>query len=164
MTAVKLTLETLQTYTTETLYDLPLPFSVEMQLTERPAPAVLHNLAKLKKLGICSGDALMSLVGVAPIDPINLMWTLMQSQPDGWRFSTFDFSMMRVLARTSSKAVAAALQVDLMAGTLTGLALNNQNQLTVFKTFDVEPGPDTLALIQALCDETVAAAVREVAP
>lgn len=143
------------------VFDLPPPLALEMVLTEHPTPATLRNLAKLKKLGIATPEAIMSLVGQAPIDPVNLMGTLMQLHPDGWAFSAIDFSMVRVLARTPKKAVSAALRVDLMGASISGLALNKAGQLTIFKTLEVEPGPDTLAAIQALCDETVAAATRE---
>lgn len=157
----KLTLEALANYDIDATFDLPLPTTLELTLVEPLTPAVISNLDKLKKLGICTAEAVMALIGAAPIDPINLMATLMQIQPDGWRFSAIDFSMVRVLARTPQKTVAAVLQVDLMGGTITGLAVNKAKQLTVFKTLDIEPGPDTFARIQTLCDETAAAAVRE---
>lgn len=160
----KLTLEGLAAFDTDEVFDLPLPIDLEMRLSERPTPSVFKNLAKLKKLGICTPEAIMSLVGQAPIDPINLMATLMQMAPDSWRFSPIDFSMMRVLARTSKKTVSAALHVDLMGASISGLALNQAGRLTIFKTLEVKPGPDTLNNIQALCDETVAAAVRETKP
>jgi hypothetical protein len=160
----KLTLEALAAYDTDEVFDLSLPVDLEFRLSERPTPSVLKNLAKLKKLGICTPEAIMSLVGQAPIDPINLMWTLMQMHPDGWRFSAIEFTMMRVLARTSKKTVSAALHVDLMGTSISGLALNKAGQLTIFKTLEVEPGPDTLTNIQTLCDETIAASVRETKP
>lgn len=157
----KHTLETLASQAPDAAFDLPLPLDLTLRLTEHPTPAVLHNLAKLKKLGICTPEALLSLVGVAPIDPINLMGTLMHAEPTGWRFSALDFSMIRVLSRTAKQTVAAALHVDLMGSTVAGLALNQKGQLTIFKSLEVVAGPETLAAIQALCDATIAAAARE---
>ena len=155
------TLEELAEYGTDEVFELVPPIDIEMLLDEHPSPSVLKNLAKLKKLGICTPEAVMSLVGQAPIDPINLMGTLMQMHPDGWAFSAVDFSMVRVLAQTPKKAVSAALRVDLMSTAISGLALNKAGQLTIFRTLEVEPGPDTMDKIQALCDETIEAAARE---
>ena len=160
----KLTLEELAAYDTDEVFDIPLPINLELSLPERPTPSVFKNLTKLHKLGICTPEAIMALVGQAPIDPINLMGTLLQLQPDGWAFSAIDFSMVRILARTAKKTVSAALRVDLMGTSISGLALNKAGQLTIFKTLEVEPGPDTLNNIQTLCDETIAAAQRETKP
>ena len=156
-----MTLEELATYDTNKLFDLKLPITLTLTLEEMPTPYALKNLATLKKLSICTPEAILSLVGQAPIDPVNLMGTLMQIQPDGWAFSSIDFSMVRVLARTAKKAVLAALRVDIMGNTITAYTLNKANQLTPYKTLDVEPKPDMLALIQALCDDAVVAAKRE---
>lgn len=154
-------LEDLADTDTDEVFDRKPPFTVELMLTEHPTPSVTKNLAKLQKLGILSGDAIMALVGQAPIDPINLMATLMQMNPDGWAFSAIDFSMVRILARTSKKAVSAALRVDLMGSAISSLVLNKADQLTIHKTLEVEPGEGTLAQIKALCDEAVLAAKRE---
>ena len=158
------TLEDLAARDTDEVFNLKPPLTLEMVLKEYPTPSVLKNLDKLQRLGILSYDTIMSLVGQAPIDPINLMGTLLQMHPGGWAFSTIDFSMVRVLARNTKKAVSAALRVDLMGTSISGLALNRAGQLTIFKTLEVEPGPDTLTNIQALCDETIAASVRETKP
>lgn len=157
-------LEDLADVDTDEVFKYRPPFTVEVVLAEHPTPSVTKNLAKLQKLGILTGDSIMSLVGQAPIDPINLMGTLLQMQPDGWAFSAIDFSMVRVLARNTKKMVVAALRVDLMGTSISGLALNKAGQLTIFKTLEVEPGPDTLNKIQALCDETIAASARETKP
>lgn len=155
------TLEELADCDTDEVFDMPPPIVLEARLDENPSPAVLKNLAKLKKLGICTADAVLSIVAQAPIDPINLMSTLLRIQPDGWAFSALDFAMVRVLARTPNKAVAAALRVDLMGGAIAALVLNQANQLTVFRTLEVEPRESMLEEIQALCDEAVVAAKRE---
>ncbi len=155
-------LEDLADVDTDEVFNLKPPFQLDkLVMTEHPSPSVVKNLAKLQKLGILSGDAIMSLVGQAPIDPINLMSTLMQMQPTGWAFSAIDFSMIRVLSQTPKKAVAAALRVDLMGGAITSLVLNKANQLTIHKTLEVEPSPTMLDQIKALCDDAVAAAARE---
>jgi hypothetical protein len=158
------TLEGLADTNTDEVFNLKPPLALEMTLKEHPSPSILKNLAKLRKLGILSADAIMSLVGQAPIDPINLMGTLLQLQPDSWAFSAHDFSMMRVLARNAKTQVAAALHVDLMGSSISGLALNKAGRLTIFKTLEIEPGPNTMNDIQALCDETIAASVRETKP
>lgn len=155
------TLEELAAYDTDDVFDLTVPFRLELTFTERPSPSVLKNLARLGKLGILSGDALLSIVGQAPIDPINLAATLMTLQPDSWVFSALDFALFRVLARTSKKEVSAALRLDLMGGTLQALVLNKAKQLTLYKALDVEAGEGMLERIQALCDEAVLAASRE---
>jgi hypothetical protein len=160
----KMTLDQLADTDTNAVFDLAPPITLELTLEEHPSPSVLTNLAKLQKLNICTAEAIMSLVGQAPIDPINLMATLMQAQPEGWAFSAIDFTMVRVLARTRKKAVSAALRVDLMSTAISGLAINQAGQLTIFKTLEIEPGPDTLQHIETLCAETVAAAARETAP
>ena len=160
-------LDTLAANNTDDIFDIVPPFIIELKVSEHLSPSVIKNLAKLKKLGVCNADAVLSILGQAPIDPINLMGTLMQQQPDGWAFSAVDFSMVRVLARGKARdggAVTAALRVDLMGTSISGLALNKAGQLTIFKTLEVEPGPDTMDKIQALCDETVAAAARETKP
>jgi hypothetical protein len=155
------TLEELADYDTDEVFDMPPPIILEARLDENPSPAVLKNLAKLKKLGVCTADAVMSIIGQAPIDPVNLMATLMQMNPEGWAFSAIDFSMVRVLARTPKKAVSAALRVDLMGSAISSLVLNKANQLTIYKTLEVEAGEGMLEKIQTLCDEAVLAAKRE---
>lgn len=155
------TLEVLATHTTDETFDIEPPFRVELMVTERLSPSVFTNLARLAKLNILTGDAIMSLVGQAPIDPINLVGTLMQVQGTGWVFSAIDFTMFRVLARTAKKTVAAALRVDLMTGVLQALVLNQANQLTVYKALEVEPREGMLMQILALCDDAVLASQRE---
>lgn len=141
--------------------DAATPVALDAQIEAPPTPTALANLAKLKRLGICTLDAVLSLVGQAPIDPINLMGTLLHTNPEGWAFSAIDFSMVRVLARTKNNTVSAALRVDLMSNALTALVLNQANQLTIYKTLEVEPRPGMLEQIQALCEEACSAARRE---
>ena len=157
----RVSLEDLAAVDTDEMFNLKPPLTVELSLSEHPTPSVTKNLAKLERLGILSGDAIMALVGQAPIDPINLMATLMNMDPKGWAFSAIDFSMLRVLAQTPKKAVAAALRVDLMSGMISTLVLNKVNQLTIYKTLEVEPRDTMLDEIKALCDEAVAASKRE---
>lgn len=155
-------LEFLADVDTDEVFNLKPPLHIDnMTLTEYPSPSVVKNLAKLEKLGILNADTVMALVGQAPIDPINLMATLMNLYPQGWAFSAIDFSMIRVLSHTPKKAVAAALRVDLMGTAVSALALNKANQLTIYKTLEVEPRESMLGEIQALCDDAIAAAKRE---
>ena len=137
------------------------PLDVFFRITTMPPPAAFENLKKLRRLGILNGEALLALIAQAPIDPINLMGTLMHVMPDGWAFSAIDFSMFRVLARNAKKAVSAALRVDLMGGAIQALVLNKANQLTEFRTLEVTPGEDSLPKIQTLCDEALLASKRE---
>lgn len=156
-----ITLEDLADQDTDEVFDRQPPFSLDLKLTEHPTPSVAKNLAKLEKLGILNGDTLLALVGQAPIDPINLMSTLMQMNPDGWAFSAIDFTMVRVLSQTANKAVAAALRVDLMSNAISTLVLNQANQLTIYKTLEVEPRESMLEEIKTLCEDAVAASKRE---
>lgn len=154
-------LEDLADLDTDQTFDHRPPLVVELTLGDHPTPSVAKNLDRLRKLGILSGDALFALIGQAPIDPINLMATLMQMNPDGWAFSAIDFSMVRVLARTAKKEVSAALRVDLMGSAVSSLVLNKANQLTIHKTLEVEPGEGSLEQIKELCDDAILASKRE---
>lgn len=157
-----ISLEDLAAVETDEVLTLEPPLIIEgMVLKDHPTPSVTNNLAKLEKLGILNADAIMALVGQAPIDPVNLMATLMNMHPTGWAFSAIDFSMVRVLAHTPKKAVAAALRVDLMGNTITALALNKANQLTIFKTLEVIPSDTMLDQINTLCLDAVVASKRE---
>lgn len=146
--------------TTTTEPDLPLSLK-GITLTAPPPPSALENLLKLQKLGILNGDTLLSLVGQAPIDPINLMSTLMRVLPEGWAFSSIDFSMMRTLARDAKGGTQAAMHVDLMGNTIKFLARNRAGQLVVYKDYEVTPGPQTLDEINTLIKQTTEAADRE---
>lgn len=157
----RVSLEEIAAQDTNQVFELTPPFTVEMTFDEHPSPALLKNLSKLKKLGVLTPEAIFSIVAQAPIDPVNLMATLYQIQPTGWTFSAVDFSMFRVLSHTPKKAVAAALRVDLMGGEIAALVLNQANQLTVYKTLEVQPRSGMLDDIQKLCDDAVAAAKRE---
>lgn len=144
---------------------LAFPLLLELRVTEEPPPKAADNLCRMHKLGILNADALLALVAQAPIDPVNLMGTLMRLLPDGWAFSAYDFSMMRVLARDAKKAVTAAMHVDLLAGDkIKFLARNRAGQLVEYKEYAVEPSNETWNTVQALIVETVAAAEREAKP
>lgn len=138
-----------------------LPATLELTITEDFPPRAVENLQKMKRLGILNASTLMSLVAQAPLDPINLMGTLMQLLPDGWAFSAVDFSMMRVIA-SEKKTVTAAMHVDLLVGNVIKfLARNKADQLVVYKDFVVTPAPDTWDRVQAMMSETIGAAERE---
>lgn len=142
--------------------ELKLPLLLELRVTEDPPPRALQNLDRMAKLGILNADALLALVAQAPIDPLNLMGTLMRLLPGGWVFSAIDFSMIHVLAKAADKAPLAAMHVDLLAGNVIKfLAQNQAKQLVLYKEFLVEPSEDTWNNIQGLMAETVAAAQRE---
>ena len=155
------TLEELAAIDTDQVFELKVPLDVTLHVREHPSPHAFKNLEKLRRLGICTGDAVLSILAQAPIDPINLMATLMRTHPIGWTFSVVDFSMARVIARTSKNAVMAALHVDLMSSTISGLALNAARQLTIFKTLEVDARPSMLKEIAKLEEEAIIAAQRE---
>ena len=137
------------------------PYEIKLTVNEHITAQVIENLRKLKRLGLCTGDGVMAILGQAPIDPINLVGTLMQLQPDCWTFVAIDFSMIRILAQNKKKQVSAALRVDLMGSSISGLALNKAGHLTIFKTLNIEPSDNTLGEIEQLCTDTVEAAKRE---
>ena len=142
----------------------PLPITISgLVLKDPPPPRATENLAKLAKLRILNGDTVMSLIAQAPIDPVNLVGTLMGLTPDGWVFSAIDFSMMRVLKRDDT-GVRAALSVDLMGDAIRFLARNQKHQLVVYKTLTVVPSPTTWDEVQKLTYETIVAGDREAAP
>lgn len=144
---------------------LAFPLVLELVITEEPPPTTADNLRKMQRLGILNADALLALVAQAPIDPVNLMGTLMRLLPDGWAFSAIDFSMMRVLARDGKKTVAAAMHVDLLGGDkIKFLARNRAGQLVEYKEYVVQPSAETWDTVQALITETIAAAEREAKP
>lgn len=140
-----------------------LPQSVELLLTEPLAPPTYDNLKKLRQLGLLHADALFALVGQAPIDPTGLAQALLRQIPTGWAFSVIDFTLVRVLARNAQQQVSAALRVDLLSDAVAALVLNQAKQLTVFRSLLTSATPDPLAAVQALCDDALAASVREAA-
>lgn len=128
---------------------------------EAPPPAAVENLIKLKRLGILNGDGLLSLIAQAPIDPLNLMGTLMRLMPEGWAFSAIDFSMVRVLSG-DKQVVDAAMHVDLLAGdSIKFLTRSRSGKLVLYKEHKVTPDPNAWAVVQGLMAEAVAAAARE---
>ncbi len=143
---------------------------VEMPLRDIVPAQLLSRLSKLDRMGLLSGDVIMSLVMQAPIDPLGLAELLMR-QTDGWVFSSVDCSIVRVLVRAADKAVAAAVRVDLIDDSVEALVLNQARQLTSYKrieTMDLvakrAPGEWLLVEVQKLCDEATLAAARESAP
>jgi hypothetical protein len=140
------------------------PFELHgVTLKTAPPPRAVVALNMLARIGILNGDGMLALIAQAPIDPVNLMGTLMRLLPDGWVFSAIDFAMMRILARSVSdtNTVTAAMHVDLMGDTIKYLARNKAGQLTLYKEFKVTPSPTTWNEVQALIVETVSAGDRE---
>lgn len=138
------------------------PVMVQLVLNEEPPPRVQDNLQKLQKLGLLGADVLLSIVGQAPIDPVNLAGTLKRLIPDGWVFSPIDFAIVRAIGRDErSNAIIAVMHVDLMGDTIKFLAMNQADQLTIYKEYQVKPSPTTWDEVQALIHETVGAAKRE---
>lgn len=133
---------------------------IELELDDDAPPGLLDRLAKLDRLGLLNGDALMSIVAQAPIDPLNLFATIKDRMPGAWAFSAVDFGVVRVLARDDRGGVSAAVRIDLMDSSVTTMAVNQAGQLTPLQRYEPE-GSLILERIQALCDEAVRAAARE---
>jgi hypothetical protein len=133
---------------------------VELRITEPVSPRLPPTLAKLRRLGLLNGDAIMSIVAQAPLDPLNLAGVIMDRQPAGWTFSAVDCSMVRVLSRSAQNTVSAAIRIDLLDDTVDTLVANQARQLTIYKHYEPE-GAKILDDIQAMCDEAVQAATRE---
>lgn len=143
----------------------PVLRELELSLHDHAPPGLLERLAKLDRIGLLSGDVLMSIIAQAPIDPLNLFSLVRQSSPGVWAFSAIDFGVVRVLARDDRKNVSAALRIDLMDSSVTTLVTNQAGQLTQFRRYEPEPeslrGVKILEQVQAMCDEAVQAAARE---
>lgn len=134
----------------------------QFTLQEPPTPKAVENLKKLHKLGLLTAEGIFALIAQAPIDPINLAYSLMRMFPDNWTFSASDFTMFRVLAKDSKRGITAALRVDLIDGeSIMALARNKANQLTEFRTLKVEPGKNNEEAVRMLVADTIAAAARE---
>ena len=140
----------------------PVAREVTLQLRDHAPPSLLERLAKLDRMGLLNGDALMSLIAQAPIDPLNLFMTLQQTIPDGWAFSGIDFGVVRVLARNAADNVSAALRIDLMDSSVSTLVLNQAGQLTPFDRYEPDPASgEVLKRIQTMIDMAIVASVRE---
>jgi hypothetical protein len=133
---------------------------VEMDIQDAATPRLVTALAKLKRLGLLNGDAIMSIVAQAPVDPLNLAGVIMDRQPAGWTFSAVDCSLVRVLARSEKNAVSAAVRIDLLDNAVDTLVANKARQLTIYKHYEPE-GSSILDDVQKMCDEAVQAAARE---
>lgn len=133
---------------------------VTLLLEDVQPPGVRERLARLDRLGLLSGDVIMSIVAQAPIDPVNMVAAAMEAKPGGWTFSAIDCSMVRVLAKDSRGRVAAVVRIDLMDDSVTTFVANQARQLTVYKTWEPQ-GPDAIKDFCRTCDDAVAAASRE---
>jgi hypothetical protein len=138
----------------------PIARVLELDLVDHAPPGLLERLAKLDRIGLLNGDALMSIVAQAPIDPLNLFSAVRKASPGEWVFSAIDFGVVRVLARDSRRNVAAAVRIDLMDSSVTTLVMNHAGQLTTFRRYEPD-GVKVLERVQELCDEAVQAASRE---
>lgn len=156
------TFEDLAKIDTDELFELTVPADIKFRIEEHPSPGAFKNLSKLKRLGLCTPDAVMSLLAVAPVDPVNLMAKLYRVDPTGWVFDRMYFMMVRVLAQDDAKHPIATLNVDLLGSCVVANALNEANQLTVFRAVDATDDRDTLLQeIQTLVEDAVFAAKRE---
>jgi len=156
------TLDDLARIDTDQMFDVEPPVDVKFRLDEQPSPGALKNLAKLQRLGLCTPDVVMALLAIAPVDPVNLMARLFRVEPAGWVLDPVHFMMVRILARDDAKNPIASLNVDLLGSAAVANALNEANQLTVFRVVDATDDRETLLQeIQSLCEDAVFAARRE---
>lgn len=133
---------------------------LEVPLTQPPAPAAFHNLIRLEQLGLLTGDAILSLLAQAPVDPLGLYAALRNVAPEGWVFSALDFCVVRVLDR-DDRGVKASIRIDLLSDDVT-LMRRRDGQLHLYwgLTGDevAQWGTAALPTLQMRIDDAVATA------
>lgn len=89
---------------------------IRIRLEAPPVPEAFQNLRRLLNFDLLTGDAVMALVGQAPIDPFGVYAALrMAIGPEGWIFSAIDFTVFHALRRDEDGAVGAAMRLDLLS-------------------------------------------------
>lgn len=84
------------------------------------AVKAVENFRRLRRLELLTDEAVLSLIGQAPIDPHGIFALL---QPLGaWAFSAHDFCAVRVLAQKEKKPVA-LMRIDLLSDDITFVVL-----------------------------------------
>lgn len=86
------------------------------------APKVIENLRKLRKLELLTDEAVLALLGQAPIDPLGLYGAL--KSLGVWALQPLDFTAMQVLAKKGDKPVA-LMRIDLLSDDVTFVALKD---------------------------------------
>ncbi len=76
-------------------------------------PKALEKLRQLERLGLLSEEVLLSLVAVAPIDPIGLFRSL-QPYIEHWTFQPLNCTVVTVLAKVKGQPVA-VMELDLLS-------------------------------------------------
>lgn len=83
-------------------------------------PNVLENLRKLQRLGLLTDEAVLCLVGQAPIDPYGIFGAMQAYGP--WAFQPLDFTAVSILGKKGANPVA-LMRIDLLSNDLTFVAL-----------------------------------------
>jgi hypothetical protein len=86
------------------------------------AASAVQNLRKLRRLELLTDEAVLSLIGQAPIDPLGVFGMLRQEGV--WAFSAHDFCTVRVLAKKGNKPVA-LMRVDLLSDDVSFVVLRD---------------------------------------
>jgi len=81
---------------------------------------VIENLRRLHRLDLLTDEAIWSLVGQAPVDPLGVYGALRHWGV--WAFSPLDFTVVQVLAKKGAMPVA-VMRVDLMSNEIVFVAL-----------------------------------------
>ena len=86
-------------------------------------PNVAENLRKLQRLGLLTGEAILCLVGQAPIDPYGIFGALQSYGP--WAFQPLDFTAVSILAKKGAHPVA-LMRIDLLSDDITFVVLKDK--------------------------------------
>ncbi len=86
-------------------------------------PRVIENLRHLHRLDLLTDEAVLSLIGQAPIDPVGVFGAL--KGIGAWAFQGMDFTVVRVLAKDGSLPIA-LMRIDLLSDDIVFVALKNK--------------------------------------
>jgi hypothetical protein len=86
------------------------------------ARSTIDNLRKLRRLGLLHDDAILALIGRAPVDPLNLYGAM--KDMGVWAFQPRDFTVIQVLKKEGPEPVA-AMRLDLLSDDLDFIVLRD---------------------------------------
>jgi hypothetical protein len=95
---------------------------VTLELGALPKNAI-DNLRKLQRLGLLTDEAVLCLVGQAPIDPYGIFGALQSFGP--WALQPLDFTAISILAKKGAQPVA-LMRIDLLSDDLTFVVLHDK--------------------------------------
>lgn len=84
---------------------------------------VIDNLRKLQRLGLLTDEAVVCLVGQAPIDPYHIFAAMKSYGP--WALNPLDFTAVAILAKKGAHPVA-LMSMDLLSNNLTFVTLKDK--------------------------------------